>query len=74
MATREEYIARLHEFVAEHAAEYGIVRMGIFGYKKILSMYDEPLALEKEGVWNASYRRRLKVGIGHRPCAGGAHH
>lgn len=31
MATREEYIALLRRFVCEHGAEYGILRMGIFG-------------------------------------------
>ncbi len=31
MATKEEYIARLRGFVAQHGTEYGIARIGIFG-------------------------------------------
>lgn len=31
MITREKYIDMLRGFVAEHGAEYGISRMGIFG-------------------------------------------
>ncbi len=31
MATREQYISLLRRFVAEHGAEYGISRIGIFG-------------------------------------------
>jgi predicted nucleotidyltransferase len=31
MATREQYIFLLRKFIAEHGAEYGISRMGIFG-------------------------------------------
>lgn len=31
MATKEEYIALLRNFVAEYGAEYGISRIGIFG-------------------------------------------
>jgi predicted nucleotidyltransferase len=31
MNTGEQYIPILRKFVAEHAAEYGIMRIGIFG-------------------------------------------
>jgi len=31
MKTREQYLPILREFVAEHGAEYGIERIGIFG-------------------------------------------
>ncbi len=31
MATRETYIRKLRKFAAEHGAEYGITRIGIFG-------------------------------------------
>ncbi|MFA7494081.1 MAG: nucleotidyltransferase family protein [Proteiniphilum sp.] len=31
MATREEYIRLLRNFVSEYGAEYGISRIGIFG-------------------------------------------
>ena len=30
-STKEQYIPVLRKFVAEHGAEYGIVRIGIFG-------------------------------------------
>ncbi len=31
MATRETYMKKLRKFAAEHGAEYGITRIGIFG-------------------------------------------
>jgi Predicted nucleotidyltransferases len=31
MATKEEYIRLLREFVSEHGSKYGIARIGIFG-------------------------------------------
>jgi predicted nucleotidyltransferase len=31
METKEQYISVLRKFVAEHGAEYGIMRIGIFG-------------------------------------------
>jgi predicted nucleotidyltransferase len=30
-ATQQQYVLLLREFLAEHGAEYGIARMGIFG-------------------------------------------
>jgi predicted nucleotidyltransferase len=31
MTTQETYLSKLRQFVAEHGAEYGISRIGIFG-------------------------------------------